>query len=421
MKRRDTIHLWLTIVLAFLMPVYQKWVPMVMVLIAVNWLAGGKRAFRFSTKPNIGALICMAVFYIIHVLGMMWTSNTGFGTFDLQVKLPMLLFPIIYLSFDFFSREDLHKVFWGFIFGSLVAICIGIGNAVFVYNTGESPMLDFYSEKISPVLHIGYFAMYLNMALVLTLYMILASEKRFYTVKNATLILLSMIFAIAIFLSTSRNQFAVMALIILLLFIYGVVRYRKWLIGVLALLVVWIGISFMFKDIGARESDVHGFQEVADLVKNEGKVDKKAFESTSVRVLIWNSAWTLIKENPILGVGTGDIKDELIRLYTENQYEVLIEKRYNSHNQYLQSWAALGPFALLSLLGSLGFGMWVSFKNNNFVYGLFTLIMGVACVTESSLEVQAGVVFYAFFLSLFAIGTQNGAFYNSYETDTEFD
>lgn len=383
-----------------------------MILILINWLSRGKDAFVFRLNWKDRAIIPAMIFFLAHLVGLLWTENIDFGLFDVQIKLPIFLLPLGYASFEFFSKSEFHKILSGFVYGSLVAVLIGIVNAIYVYVTGQSPILDFYKVNISPVLHIGYFAMYLNMALVIVIYQILSNSERFYSVKNALNILLSMVFALAIFLSTSRNQFLVMILIILLLYVYGIVRYRRWVLGIMTILTIWIGASTLLKDIGKRDAKMHGFDKVAELVKNEGQVDKKAEESTAVRVLVWQSAFELIKSNPLLGVGTGDIKDELVRIYSNQEYESILKKKLNAHNQYLQSWAALGPIGLLSLLLAFVFPFINAVRSSNFVLGLFAITMGFACLTESILEVQAGAVFYGFLLTIFVYGDQQGVFSN---------
>jgi O-antigen ligase len=101
-------------------------------------------------------------------------------------------------------------------------------------------------------------------------------------------------------------------------------------------------------------------------------------------------------------VGTGDIKDELKKVYKEREYIYPYERNYNAHNQYLQTWAALGTIGLLSLLGIFGLCVLEGLFRGNYFFFLLTVNVAVACVTESILEVQAGVVFLTFFVALVA-------------------
>ena len=50
---------------------------------------------------------------------------------------------------------------------------------------------------------------------------------------------------------------------------------------------------------------------------NESKPDKTNAESSAVRLLVWEAATTIIHENIFIGVGTGDVKDELMKKYLQ--------------------------------------------------------------------------------------------------------
>ena len=144
---------------------------------------------------------------------------------------------------------------------------------------------------------------------------------------------------------------------------------------------------------------LHNFGHIERVLK-DGGVDKTESTSAGVRVLLWKSALELAAENPILGVGTGDIKDELLKNYKKNDYEYPYYKRYNAHSQYFQSLAALGTIGLILLVLIFTVSIYYSVIKRNYLFLMFILNIGVACATESILEVQAGVVFLAFFMSL---------------------
>ena len=114
--------------------------------------------------------------------------------------------------------------------------------------------------------------------------------------------------------------------------------------------IAWVIMSSLLKDYKSSALKFHGFEEVAAAVK-KGKASQKVYKtSTSIRILVWSFSLNLIKSNPIIGVGTGDIKDELIKLYKKEGYPILVKRQYNSHNQYLQTAAALGIPTLIVLL-----------------------------------------------------------------------
>ncbi|MBD79825.1 MAG: hypothetical protein CL840_13000 [Crocinitomicaceae bacterium] len=401
MKNPKTRHYILTILLAFLLPVYQKGVPIIIVLLLVNWISLGRKALHLSDlKSNITLQLLLA-FYLWHVLGLLWSNNLDFGLFDLEIKSSFLLLPMVFAAFGRFKVRRFERVLKVYLLGCGTAIFVGVINSIWSYKFGEGQFLDFYDHNITPILHISYFAMYLNLGLVICFYLIIRNETNFYSWRNISLIVLSFVFALATFLSTSRNGFLALIFILLIVSAYAIIRYRKWLLGISIVLIMWIVASSFLKDINSGKASFHGLDQIGKVMNRE-EVDKDEGESTAVRVLIWTSTWNLIKENPILGVGTGDIKDGLMDDYKLSQYSEPYRKNYNSHNQYLQSFAALGIIGLLLLLSMFAYPAFVALQKTNYLYLMFIINVAVSCLTESILEVQAGVVFFVFFSVLFA-------------------
>lgn len=142
------------------------------------------------------------------------------------------------------------------------------------------------------------------------------------------------------------------------------------------------------------------FQSVSNIVVHDKPVDTKSVESSQARILVWQSAWQVIRTSPVIGVGTGDVKDALVAQYAKNNYTGIMKERLNAHNEYLQVTAALGIIGLISLLSCLIVPLYISIKQKRFVYMLFILILLINFLTESILETQGGTIFYGFFNSL---------------------
>ena len=128
--------------------------------------------------------------------------------------------------------------------------------------------------------------------------------------------------------------------------------------------------------------------------------DKSTTGSTQIRKIAWEAAITKIKEKPLIGHGSGDVKDQLMSYYKENGYTGAYEKKMNAHNQFLQTTIGIGIVGLTSLLSLFGLLIYYARKNNDIVLGFFTLIFVLASLTESVFEVQAGVVFFNFMVMI---------------------
>jgi len=118
--------------------------------------------------------------------------------------------------------------------------------------------------------------------------------------------------------------------------------------------------------------------------------------SLTQRFVYWKTAWQIIKDNPIIGVGTGDVQ-----LAFDEKYDELgnLEQsfRLRAHNQYLTIWLTFGFGGLLLFLVGFVGPFWFNEKSRTTAYILFWLISGISMLNEDTLETQVGVTFFAFF------------------------
>lgn len=108
----------------------------------------------------------------------------------------------------------------------------------------------------------------------------------------------------------------------------------------------------------------------------------------------------IIKDNPVFGVGTGDIVDAFANYYEDTNSKLRPEYRFRSHNQYLAITVAFGIVGLLWFLFSMLYPVFADKKNRNYLYLVFLFIMMLSMLTEDTLETQIGVTLFAYFNSL---------------------
>jgi O-antigen ligase len=124
---------------------------------------------------------------------------------------------------------------------------------------------------------------------------------------------------------------------------------------------------------------------------------------SQIRYLIWDSSLEVISTHIFTGVGTGDVQEVLQAMYIKSKRTTLTyfsDVRYNAHNQFLETTIALGLGGLVVLLAMFLLPIGYAWRTKNSLYAAFLLIFFASCLTESMLERQNGIVFYAFFNSL---------------------
>ena len=99
-----------------------------------------------------------------------WSINFHYGFFDLQIKLPLALFPLIFLRLPKEAREGGDVLLVSFIAGNVVAVlacCIMV--PVHALSAGGEWAAAVFGTDFSLFLHPSYFAMYLCFSLAVTL------------------------------------------------------------------------------------------------------------------------------------------------------------------------------------------------------------------------------------------------------------
>src|SRR5690606_19667826 len=100
------------------------------------------------------------------------------------------------------------------------------------------------------------------------------------------------------------------------------------------------------------------------------------------RVYIWKEALSIYADNPVLGVGTGDIHDALNRAFESDGHEPGREQHFNVHNEYIQILTVLGPIGLAALLFILMAPIRSGWKNRDGLLLVSVMYFALTLLTE---------------------------------------
>ena len=110
------------IALAFFLALAPRLLPLLIMVMGINWLVSGiwlKTIPRLrSEKWRIQTLL-FAALYLLYLAGMLYSTDFNYGWFDLQVKLSLLIFPLIFSTSDLtvFTASRIRLLFGAFIAG----------------------------------------------------------------------------------------------------------------------------------------------------------------------------------------------------------------------------------------------------------------------------------------------------------------
>ncbi|MBO7541146.1 MAG: O-antigen ligase family protein, partial [Bacteroidales bacterium] len=139
--------------------------------------------------------------------------------------------------------------------------------------------------------------------------------------------------------------------------------------------------------------------------KKTGRVKNSSFFQ---RLTLWQNGWEIFVSHPVLGVGTGDVADEVEKNLSERHSE-LAGTGMRTHNQlitFLFTFGIVG-FAIITLVF-----VWAVKKHHllkSAVFVAYLCIVLVSFLGEDTLETEAGVVFFTLMFSLLSQWAQASA------------
>jgi O-antigen ligase len=128
--------------------------------------------------------------------------------------------------------------------------------------------------------------------------------------------------------------------------------------------------------------------------------------SLSRRMAAWQTALTIAKAHPWLGVGPADAYQAMMDQYSWKDFGLRPENRVMVHNQYLHQLLGGGVVGLgLWLLVLFGPFMQPSLRRNPYVYH-FLLMEATAMLVDSLLELQIGFNLFVFLYGFIIVATE---------------
>lgn len=381
--------------IAAIMPIQGPAIPLVpgIVLMVIAWLFSGGLISKLRVFAATKKTVMLVSLYLLYCIGFFYSANHNYALTDLFLKLPLLLFPLIISSSIIKAKRDtLLKVF---LFSCLLSALFCLGRAAYLTHT--TGVNYFFYSLLSYFMHVGHYAMYITLAACVSAYFSFKAENTGAKIAYA---ITSFVLAATVFLLSARAQFAAFIIILYAGIIIYFFSQKKWLQGTLVLitsLLLFMGALFLSPGVKTRITSV----------KNEASVflsgNKTQYNSVSLRFMLWETGYEVIRQHPLFGEGTGDAKDKLMEEAGKKGYAVIVEKNLNYHNQYMQTMAAIGFPGLVALLGAIIYGFIYGIKKNDYLCLSFLTIIVTSFLTESVLERQTGVIYYAFFSALFML------------------
>lgn len=369
------------------------------VLLFACWLFSGEWKLKWENIKTSKFLWIWMAFFLWSLLSFVWTENKASGLFHLQVQLPLFGIPIVFASMRFDVKTS-RRIFAVFILGLFSSGLFMLSRSTWNL-LAENRNTFYYQDFCARVAHPSYLAMYFCAGIMLLFHGILLQS---FSPKPWKIIAMSLclFFAVIIFLLSSKIGLIAMILLFTGYIIYSIIRFKRYVVGISALLVMCIGFFIalkVFPKVGER------IQNMTGMFASKQPINPAEVESNRVRFLIWGAAAAVIEKHPANGVGLGDAQDSLIAEYKSRGMTGAVQKNLNAHSQFFETSVQSGIPGLILLLLLFLVPIAYGFRRQFGFMVLTASLIFLNFLPEAMLESQSGVIFICFFycLILFSI------------------
>lgn len=399
----DRIDFVIYIVIAFLIPVYIRAVPILMITLLITVF------LRKTTYQGLGKLFKNPFFYVLispfllMVIGYFYSSNKTQALSYIEIGASLIIFPFLFYFFknNCFNRS-FHFVFKSFVIGVLFTYAVLLINIIPQYVETNDVSLLFYT-KFSHIIktpnHLSYNVLFATIIVFLNL---MGANRILLKNKSNISIALSfvafLILSIFLFQLVAKSTIIIYVLSIITIVIYSYLKKLIKLSTVISIFIVILGLSCYMLTIPRVQTR---FMNMFDIVAHKNEINYAQKESSTLRYSAMLASIELIKENWLVGVGTGDVVDELDRCYVEKNYAAAQRGHTNPHNQFLRIFIVSGVFGFLSLLFMFYAIFVTSFKKKSILAIFWTFIMFLIFLVDDIFIFRDGVIYFSFFTSYF--------------------
>lgn len=203
------------------------------IIIAINFLLERRWAERISILKKTPSIWLFLGLYVMHVVGLLWTTDLSFALDDLRIKLPLLIFPIVIPLSQRLNRQEFLWI--GAIFSAAVIIA-SFASTIEYFHLRNDPGFDHRSISIFTS-HIRYSLM------VCLSYLILlncAWNEEKQTWLRIVYVILAIWMSVFIFILQSMTGIVVWILCSYMLLFYTLFYIKNSILRITGITALWL-------------------------------------------------------------------------------------------------------------------------------------------------------------------------------------
>lgn len=361
------------------------------ILISLSGLIISSYKSNFKKLLEHKMLLAWMFLFFIHVLSGVNSTNMKAYGFDVNMKLPLLLLPFALLSLPKLRDAKLWRhrllIFFGVLismstFPSLYEFIADHEEVVRKYSVGK--VLD------TPINHIRY-SLLISFSIIALLYEFYKTRKNKWSLIVVAFLL---VYLHILAVRSGLLAFYLTLTVALIIELIKAKNYKLFIGGIIISMALLFGVTkFMptlVQKINYTLYDFQRFQNGAEDLVNY---------SDAKRLVSYKIGWEVFQSNKLIGVGIGDMQDEIDVLYEQYYPSFEQNQRLKPHNQFLRYFVGMGVFGgiLFILIAFLPFFL----IKKNTLFHLFNVIMIISFLMEGTIDTQLGLSIYITFNCFF--------------------
>ncbi len=347
-----------------------------------------KHLLAFFSSPLLWG---MSLLFFLPLLSGLWSDDKKEWADIVRIKLPLLFLPLAFAGPFYLSKKQWDWL--GYIFIGLITA--GSCWSMFHYLSDAAAINESYLRAKSIVTplendHVR-FSWLVSTGVLLAGWLCLKKGKEnkliSYSLGAATIWLI--IFLHVLTVRTGLFSFYIIAAGTAF---WLILKKWKWQYG-LALMILLIALPLIaYKTVPTFHNRVQYF------LYDKGYFEKAHYlpgSTDAVRVISLKAGWNVMNQQPVNGVGLGDVMTKTKKWYGENYTEMIEQDKIYPSSEWLMYGAACGWPGFLVF----SFAMCIPFlikTNNKLLWWLLNGTTAFSFLFDIGLEVQFGVFIYSF-------------------------
>ncbi len=359
----------------------------------LTWLIEDKFQDKWSALKKSKSFWALMSVFAIHIIGLLYTENFEYALKDLKIKLPILLLPIVFASSISLTKKQFDRILEILILTAFVSSLY----AFYIY-------IRYYGNEIKELREISTIISHIRLSLMNAIasfaafYLIFTNKENLISIRNILLLSIGIWLFIFNGILGARMGILIYFVMAALFAFYLIYTLRKWwltislILAVIALPVItYLSIPSVKIRVDEIKYELNNYQQGGD----------PSGQSIAQRFVFWKIAIDIFKTSPVIGIGTGDVKDAYTAYYDAHPTIIQEKFQHRAHNQYLTILFTFGIIGFIIFMYGIISPLFYEKKYFDYFYIIFLISFLLSMTMEDTIETQAGVTFYAFFNALF--------------------